>query len=348
MPRSLTRHLLRRIALGLPLLELPLSRVSATHLGVGLSIGLGLAACTRCDTVVRGTSRHLRGPLIEAAVGTPEAFDGTGCAALCRELDSPTRDAGMELDSGAGTGFLSSPGATPRCAYEGSDVLVCTYEDRYCYTQGCIGAIPGRPAAGVKPTGLDARSSAAAWLAENEHLEAASVLAFEDLARDLVRLGAPQPLIDAALRSAADEAHHAAAVGRLARRAGERARPVERRPPMPRSALALALENASAGCVGEAYAALLARHQAEHAASAAVRATYRAIAADEARHALFSMALDAWLQPRLSARGARHVEAHRREAHGALARGAGETLPFAAALGLPDGETASALLALVA
>jgi hypothetical protein len=66
------------------------------------------------------------------------------------------------------------------------------------------------------------------------------------------------------------------------------------------TALELALENASAGCVGETFGTWLALYQSEHAPSKPIRAVARRIARDEARHAALAFRIMAWLLPQLS------------------------------------------------
>jgi rubrerythrin len=107
----------------------------------------------------------------------------------------------------------------------------------------------------------------------------------------------------------------------------------------------LALDNAVEGCVRESYAALLAAHQQHAARDPQVRRTYARIARDEARHALFSLALHDALAARTTPEEQRTVEAAREEAVASVAHAAavepGESLRWA--LGLPDAERAVAL-----
>ncbi|MBK9756578.1 MAG: ferritin-like domain-containing protein [Nannocystis sp.] len=141
----------------------------------------------------------------------------------------------------------------------------------------------------------------AAYLARAAHDEAASVYAFTTLAGELAAHGAPAELLARILAAAADELRHAEAVAGLVAARGGRCRPPQRRPIAARSLRELAIENASEGCVRETWAALLAAHQAEHAADPQLRAVMRGIAADEARHAELAWAIDAWLDTRVDA-----------------------------------------------
>jgi hypothetical protein len=67
------------------------------------------------------------------------------------------------------------------------------------------------------------------------------------------------------------------------------------------------------------------------------------IASDERRHAALSLAIDAWLKPRLSPRAAARVERARRRAELELMTPQPEIAPRSSALGLPDAARQSAL-----
>lgn len=240
---------------------------------------------------------------------------------MCRELDGLPGgenwfDAGpdwhertIELglpDGGVATwsrGYLSSV-AGIRCDPIEADLL-CTYAP-YC--------VGGRAPEGLEPPCLGTASPVGEWLAASAHLERASVLAFEELAAELRAYGAPSRLTRAALRAADDERRHAEDVARLAALHGADVPAVVRRPSAVRSLAQLTIENAVEGCVREAYGTLLAAHQAEHALDPDVQRTYRAIAQDEARHALLSRELHAWASTRLSEREQEHVRAAHHDA----------------------------------
>lgn len=350
MDRALVRLLLRRIALGLPLVEIPRVRVGRRMVGGALLIGAGLTGCTRCDVVQTATSTHPASTYIASRVGPPEAFDPSECEALCRELDSPSRDAGMGPDAGGFVG-LDSFTSTPRCAYEGTEILRCTYEETRCTTQSlCSTAVAGRAPAGL----LRGRPSVGGgalgdWLSENARLEAASVLAFEELAGELDRFGAPTVLSLAARRSADDERRHARAVRTLADRVSAPRLSIERAPFEERSLAEVALDNAVEGEIRETFGTFVAAMQAERAESLAVRRAYASIAVDEARHALLSFALDDWMLPQLSSRERRGIEAAKRERAAQFGELVAEpSAELAHALGLPDATRSMDLLALVA
>jgi hypothetical protein len=163
----------------------------------------------------------------------------------------------------------------------------------------------GCPVAGRRPQGLVAaqrrgREEVAAYLARAAHLEAASVLAFEALARDLARLAAPAQLVAACRKAARQEVAHARTVGRLARARGAKPEPVRVRRRAQHSLLELALHNAVEGVVRESYGALQAIVGARAAAAADVRQALARIAADEAEHAALSLRIASWLDAQLS------------------------------------------------
>lgn len=185
-----------------------------------------------------------------------------------------------------------------------------------------------------------------ALFARMAHLEAASVPAFERLAKELAAHGAPERLVRAARRSAAEEVRHARRMESLAVRHGASLPCVDVAPFAPRSLEALALENAVEGCVRETFGALLAGWQARSAEDADVREALGAIAPDELRHAELSWAIHAWALGRLSPEARARVESAREEAWRALERDAeGSALPedVARRAGLPSPELARRL-----
>src|SRR5581483_682033 len=104
-----------------------------------------------------------------------------------------------------------------------------------------------------------------------------------------------------AREAARDERRHARTMTALARRRGAtvpRVRATRRRS---RALFDIALENAVEGCVREAYGALFAVWQSEHATDPRVRSAMRSIARDEATHAELAYDVHAWareiLQP---------------------------------------------------
>lgn len=163
---------------------------------------------------------------------------------------------------------------------------------------------------GRRPCGLRSkgrakkpRSNLGAYFAKASHLEAASVVAFAQLERELAALGAPPRLLRALGRARADEVRHAEVTSRLAKRFGANAPAVRVKRGRNRNALAIAIENAREGCVRETLGAVIALHRAARAEDAEVARAMRAIARDELRHARLSWQLMEWLDTKLTARG---------------------------------------------
>jgi len=297
---------LRRIALGLPL--------------AGVSV---LSACTSPGPCPSSTE------LFEASAEQLAGLgDGTrDCRDVCDELQRATGRPDMGYFAGTECGEVETDGGL---------LLECNY-----YV-GC----GGRPPAGLLASrGAVARDLLGAHLAEAARMELASVPAFVELARELAYHGAPRGLIAAARRSARDEVRHAIAMRRLARAAGATPAPVTRVGTAPRTARELLEDNAITGCVGESHAALVAAHQAAHAATPALRAVFSEIARDEARHALLSFAIHGWALERLPTRAARKLDERRREARDELARAAAADADpiLSRTLGVPDADRAMTL-----
>ncbi|MBT9555761.1 MAG: hypothetical protein IV100_07010 [Myxococcales bacterium] len=211
-----------------------------------------------------------------------------------------------------------------------------------------------RGCAGRRPTGAVARAHDASapigpTLAKAATDEAASVPAFLELARDLASHGAPDALVAACRRAAADEVHHAAAMGRLAAEYGALPEAARVRPSSIPSLLALAVQNAVEGCVGEGWNALLASHQAGAAKHPELASTMAVIAADEIRHAALATSIDAWIRPLLTDVERELVGDAARQALAAL-QGSCDGVAdrtVRAAVGLPSLETRATLLAAI-
>lgn len=206
----------------------------------------------------------------------------------------------------------------------------------------------GRRPAGLLHGSLPvACSEAGDYFASCAHLEAASVLAFEQLARDLARLGAPRGLVEQALRSALEEVGHARIMGALAERFGSESIRARVAPLPERPALAIAIENATEGCVRETFGALVACYQAQASPDRRVRAAMARIAEDETRHAELSWRIAEWLEPSLSEAEQAAICAARSAAFAELQRAPLPKLSHEARrlIGMPDEATASTLLA---
>jgi hypothetical protein len=152
--------------------------------------------------------------------------------------------------------------------------------------------------AGRRPEGLvDARVEG--YWAGVARLEAASVVAFARMRRELRSFGAPRSLLRAASRARRDEVRHARTTRAITKRAGEASRPPVIVSASPRSLEAFATENAIEGCVRETFGAMLSAWQAENVADRSLRPELARIARDEARHAELSWKVHAYAQEKL-------------------------------------------------
>ena len=259
-------------------------------------------------------------------------LDLSSCVDLCTGVAFPF------LSCEVANGFGCDDDAEAFVGADGAPIVVecdkCTISGR-------------RPAGLVRHRRAGAANALGRFFATASHLEAASVVAFEGLAGDLRRLGAPAELVRAARRSAEDEVRHARETARLARRHGAEP-PALRVVPgrRVRSMAAVAVENAVEGCVRETFGALVAAWQAAHAEDPRIARTMACIAADETRHAALAWAIARWMEPRLDARSRRAVLAARRAAVRTLLRETSGQLPsvLVARAGLPTAPRAAALL----
>jgi hypothetical protein len=225
--------------------------------------------------------------------------------AECETLCPPAQDVGdasvgLESCRVGDCNALLGPGKCPT-----PNALMCIYA-------GCVG---GRRPAGLGRCRLRGTiQPVARFLARAAYLEAASVDAFERLARELAAHGAPRRLCQAALRAARDERMHARVVGEWAARAGARPSRPRVAPWRARSLEAIARENAVEGCVRETFGAAVAMAQATNLSHAGMRAAMRRIALDEMRHAQLAWAVARWIEPRLATSSRARVDRARRAA----------------------------------
>jgi hypothetical protein len=180
-----------------------------------------------------------------------------------------------------------------------------------------------------------------AYLARCAHLEAASVLAFTELAEQLAGLGAPAQFVTRCRVAAVEEQRHAQILATFAtRRGAEVPAPIRRECDV--SPATIAAHNAVEGCVHEAWAAVGAAWTAVRARDPELRAAYASIAADEAGHAQLAWDLHAWLIGQLDAEARARALAGQRAAIEALPRiAAAEVAP--PALGLPGPDVLAAM-----
>jgi hypothetical protein len=207
----------------------------------------------------------------------------------------------------------------------------------------------GRKTAG-QPTAPVIHSDVGSWLAAAAFIEAGSIDAFERLADELRRHGAPRSLIREARRSARDEVRHARIIERLTRKHGSKPIAPQRASlPRSRTLVEVALENAREGCVRETFGALIALHQARYAHDREMRAAMRTVARDETRHAALAWSIDRWIEKRVSPGVRRRIERARRAEIEKLAAELRD--PPAAhrrALGVPGARRARSMLVILA
>lgn len=206
---------------------------------------------------------------------------------------------------------------------------------------------------GRRPSGLIL--SSAPWLsslgehfAEIAHMEAAAVVAFDELHARLTAFRAPADLLARVRVAREDEVRHAAMTTRLAERFGGTVRsPVCATSGSEPSFLELAMENAGEGCIRETYGALVAAYQAQHAEDPEVRATFAAIAQEELAHAELSWDVAAWADAMLTETERDCVRRAREEVARELWEGAAAdpSDEVKRSAGMPDAATVRALVA---
>jgi hypothetical protein len=200
----------------------------------------------------------------------------------------------------------------------------------------CFQDCTGRRPAGLVPCLALHGDPLAAHFTVMARLESASVHSFRHLGRELSAHRAPSRLVRSAKRAAREEVRHARAAGALARRHGGRPNPPEVESGPIRDLETIATENATEGCVREAFGALVACWQAKAAADPVVRATMKRIAGDETRHAALALQIDGWLSGRLLPTARARVDQARRAALADLAASVAEApAALRRPLGLP-------------
>ncbi len=273
----------------------------------------------------------------------------------CLALQYPLSGTYAECD-------LSEPECSARCpAPPGVDAGVsqCTvYECPSGPIQNCSTPVAlvcsydlctkGRLTAGIQalPRARAEEEPVARFLARMVYLEAASVVAFERLARELDAHGAPARLSREARRAARDEERHTRIAMALAGRdAASVTLPRTARGGRVRSLEAIAIENAVEGCVRETFGAAVAMVQARKAGDPRVRAAMRRVAPDEMSHADLAWNVARWLEQRLDPASLARVSRARRRAARELLRKAGRQAhpDLVEALGVPTAAQARAI-----
>ena len=260
------------------------------------------------------------------------AADGEYCARLCGEVLA----AGVTPSAGM---VVQGPTACELgCDAAGRPVARLGYS---LIHQGTAGRRP-EGFAFYAPVDHDV-PEVASFFSGCAQLEGASIAAFQILADELAHHGAPAELIARARIAARDEARHFKLTTRLARKFGAaalRCPRITRR--APRDLLAVALENATEGCVSESFAAAVALHQAATAVDPGVRAVMGAIAEDELTHAQLAWDVQAWIAERLDGAANAQVARARAQAAAGLLEAAARPIPpdLVTHAGMPDAAAA--------
>ena len=183
-------------------------------------------------------------------------------------------------------------------------------------------AVAGRRPAGLRldNTTGGGKNAVGEHFASMATLEAASVVSFRRLRRQLAAFGAPRELLERIRKAARDEVRHARATGALARKYGVTpAAPELGACDESPSLFTIALENAREGCVRETYGALVAHLQMNRAGDADVRACMAAIADEETEHAALSWDIAEWIESQLDDAQRAELADERRDAFATLA-----------------------------
>jgi hypothetical protein len=226
---------------------------------------------------------------------------GVGCGERTISVDGPGVFTSAEED----TGFSGD-----RCCYPVTQQSLengCVVGRPY-YEEGALRMAPvvaregwskGRSPRVADLSAEERRVLAAAW-ATDALIEHASVAAFSKFALELMAVGAPADLVDAAHAAARDEVRHARLTFAIAE--GYAGGPVApgRFPfggavPVVPDLVALAVATAREGAIGETVVALLAEEARRHTDDPAVRELLAVIASDETRHAELAWRALRWM-----------------------------------------------------
>jgi len=245
------------------------------------------------------TEAHLNNVMVEKNITD---VNSVTCEDLCAEVggsdnyssyivESCSQDIDVTLfeQESGDTGDDSQVVGTVTCSGEG---------DHYCE--------------GRRPLGF--QNKECAYFARSAHLEASSVVAFQQLIDQLRRWKAPQNLIDRAIKAAEDEVRHATQMTRLANLFGQEIPEVSLDSVIDQGIFIAALHNATEGCVFETWAALEATLKSRFATTVELRDIYTEIARDEIGHAQLSWDLHQWFKGQLSEQQCNLIDQAQRKA----------------------------------
>lgn len=244
--------------------------------GDDLCVALGEAA--QYQYIGSGPGRGT--PSVPAGCGPCNDPDINTCTVHQATLERIGELAGQAIDAGTDGGTWCAELASQSATI----VLTCRkVVIEGTQTSGC--PVEGRRPEHFRLRAFDAGSTVVGrYLAACAELEAASVPAFERLARELAVHGAPAALVRRATHAGSDEVRHAEQVIRLARAHGGDPQAYESQPLAVRPLVEIAIENAIEGVVREGFGAVQALCKARRAQDPELRATYLTIAIEECAH----------------------------------------------------------------
>jgi hypothetical protein len=263
-----------------------------------------------------------------------DGWDDLECQTVCR--DAYQRQRGWEVGT-VDSCELTLPENPDGSGEPGRVSCAGTGYEYFCEGRRPLGHVEGGDA--------DCSDALGRTLAAMAYLEAASVVAFEQLAEQLRGWGAPAELIERCGIAASEERAHARWLTMLAARRGA-AVPEVTQTEATTSKLGLldvALHNAVEGCVHETFAALMAACRKQRATSTVLRRVFAKIAVDEAGHGQLAWDIHAWLLSKLAPEQAAAVDAAQQLALARLPERARELASLPAELGELTAADAEAL-----
>jgi hypothetical protein len=299
---------------------------------------------------------------VQVDVQADGVADASGDSAIDVQADVQTdavADASSDSAIDAGGGEPADAGSCDNGGYYDLCLVVCpaAYEGLFyrCerVTASVVRCYYSSPPCGRRPAGLEhfahegGSDPIAGMLAEMAFLEAASVSAFQTLARELAAHGAPRRLVRSARCAARDEVRHARVTRALAKCRGARVSLPRVVRGATRALEDIARENVVEGCVRETYGAVVATWQARFAQDPRMRAAMSTIARDEVRHSALAARVAAWACTKLSPAARVRIRRAEREAIDSLRREVAREphTDVVRTLGMPRARDAIALVA---
>lgn len=288
--------------------------------------------------------RHYITPKITAALVADDRSDLVAevCEAVCKRANDAEWSKRLERSTRSEDAVKKADSAV-RCHGVTEEAVGCEVtRSATIIRYGNCGA--GRRPAGLEEAGPEAVAGEGGWWATICWLEQAAVHAFVQLARELRALAAPADLIADATRAAHDEARHAQLTAAMARRHGVVPKTVACSVTDCRDVWSLARDNATEGCVREAFAAWCTRWQARRASDPLAASVLDAIGRDEERHGELSWRIHRWCEQQLSEERRLELRAMQARVMSEMADAVEIRHELSDALGLPDADEQRRLL----